>query len=75
MTAILMILSLLAFAGCTSPETTRSRGGGAGADIGNRGAYVRMHEGSKPFENTPTRIPSKHPPLGPAEQAYERERR
>lgn len=75
MTAVLLTLALVAFAGCTSPETTRTRGAGAGADTGNRGAYVRTHEGSKPFEKTPNRIPSQHPPLGPAQHAYEFERR
>jgi len=75
MTAVLLIVSLIVLAGCTSPETKRTRGAGPGADIGNRGDFVRMHEGSKPFENTPTRIPTQHPPLGPAQHAYERDRR
>ncbi len=75
MNALVVLLALCAFAACTSPETRRTRGSGPGADTGNRGDYVRMHEGSKPFENTPTRIPSQHPPLGPAQQAYERDRR
>ena len=35
--------------GCTSPETTRTRGGGPGADVGNRREIVRMHEGAQPF--------------------------
>jgi hypothetical protein len=55
--------------GCASPETKRMRGGGPGADIGNRAKFVQMHEGSIPFENTPKIIPTKHPPLGPASQA------
>jgi len=75
MKVLFMILGLIVLAGCNSPETKRTRGSGPGADNGNRGAYVRMHEGSKPFENTPKRIPSQHPPLAPAQQAYERERR
>ena len=38
-----------------SPEATRSRGGGPGADIGNRGAAVELH-GAPPttmFYRTP----------------------
>jgi len=49
----------------------RSRGGGPGADVGNRGKVVEMHEGSQPFWKTPKIIPAKHPPLGPASQADE----
>jgi hypothetical protein len=29
------------------------RGGGPGADIGNRGEAVLMHEGSRPYWRTP----------------------
>ncbi|HSE86096.1 MAG TPA: hypothetical protein VLJ79_07760 [Candidatus Binatia bacterium] len=57
------------FAACSSPETTRTRGGGPGADVGNRDKFVQMHEGSKPFEKTPKVISTKHPPLAPASQA------
>ena len=42
--------------GCTSPESSRSRGGGPGADTGNRGAVVEMHEGSWIFHRTPPRV-------------------
>jgi hypothetical protein len=67
------LISFVAFSfyliGCASPETKRVRGGGPGADIGNRTKFVQMHEGSKPFEKTPTIIPTKHPPLAPASQA------
>ena len=56
-------------AACASPETTRTRGGGPGADVGNRAKFVQMHEGSKPFERTPKIISAKNPPLGPASQA------
>jgi hypothetical protein len=69
----LALITLVAFssylAGCASPETARTRGGGPGADVGNRTKFVQMHEGSRPFENTPKIIPTKHPPLGPASQA------
>jgi hypothetical protein len=55
--------------GCVSPETKRVRGGGPGADVGNRGKIVDMHEGSKPFEKTPKIIPAQGPPLVSANQA------
>jgi hypothetical protein len=40
--------------GCTSPESTRVRGGGAGADVGNhpRGA-VQIHAGAEMYYRTP----------------------
>ena len=68
--AAITLIALLCFlAGCASPETTRTRGGGPGADVGNRAKFVQMHEGSKPFERTPKIISTKHPPLAPASQA------
>ena len=74
-TLILFIAVSLCVAGCASPEVTRTRGGGPGADVGNRTEIVRMHEGAKPFENTPKIIPAKHPPLDPANQADQLSRR
>lgn len=57
-------------AACTSPEATRQRGGGPGADPGNRPAQVKMHEGSRPYWKTPVHItPSHGPSLTPSEQA------
>jgi hypothetical protein len=38
---------------CSSPEAERTRGGGPGADIGNRGSVVEMHEGAEPYYKTP----------------------
>jgi hypothetical protein len=68
--ALITVAALVFYlAACASPEATRTRGGGPGADVGNRGKVVDMHEGSRPFENTPKIIPTKHPPLGPASQA------
>jgi len=72
---ILFIAVSLCVAGCASPEATRTRGGGPGADVGNRTEFVRMHEGAKPFENTPKIIPAKHPPLDSANQADQLSRR
>jgi hypothetical protein len=65
---MLLIVST-ALAGCVSPEPTRTRGGGPGADVGNRTTVVEMHEGSRPFEKTPRIIDVEHPPLETARQA------
>jgi hypothetical protein len=67
-TLVLAIL-VLCLGGCTSPETARSRGSGPGADVGNRGQFIQMHEGSRPFEKTPKIIPAQGPPLVSASQA------
>lgn len=50
-------LPLLAFAlaACASPEAARSRGGGPGADPGNRRALVQLHEGAEVYYRTPCR--------------------
>jgi hypothetical protein len=50
----LAALLLLALAGC-SPEATRARGGGPGADVGNHGADVQIHGPTNPFYGTPIR--------------------
>ena len=71
---LLLLAGCSASAGCVSPETTRTRGGGPGADVGNRTAIVKMHEGSDPFWKTPERIAVEHPPLEPAEQARQLDR-
>jgi hypothetical protein len=65
----IVIIGGLLVLGCTSPEVTRTRGGGPGADVGNRQETVRLHEGARPFENTPKLILGTHPPLEPANQA------
>jgi len=41
--------------GCTSPEATRARGGGAGADVGNHphGA-AQIHAGAEMYHGTRT---------------------
>jgi len=70
-----LIALLLCVGGCASPEMTRTRGGGPGADPGNRDKIVRLHEGARPFEKTPKLIPTKHPPLDPAHQAEQLSRR
>lgn len=40
---------------CASPEATRTRGGGPGADPGNHGAVVQLHAGAKIYHKTPCR--------------------
>jgi hypothetical protein len=71
----MLLITFTALAACVSPETTRTRGGGPGADVGNRAKVVEMHEGSRPFWKTPQIIATKHPPLEPARQADELSRR
>ena len=68
-TPIIFLVVLCALAACASPETGRSRGGGPGADTGNRTKVVRMHEGADPFYKTPKLIRSQSPPLASARQA------
>jgi hypothetical protein len=67
--AIIFLAVFFLLVGCTSPETTRTRGGGPGADVGNRGKVVRMHEGSDPFAKTPKIIRAQNPSLAGARQA------
>lgn len=67
---LVVLLMSIAAVGCESPERHRTRGGGPGADVGNRGPTVRMHEGSQPFWKTPT-VPVQHPSLDSAQQARE----
>jgi hypothetical protein len=66
---VIFLAVLFSLVACTSPETSRTRGGGAGADVGNRAQVVRMHEGAHPFDKTPQIITTKHPSLEPARQA------
>ena len=71
MTRVAIVLVALALAACASPEATRMRAGGPGADVGNRSPVVEMHEGSQPFWKTPARL---GPAIGmtdlaPAQQA------
>jgi hypothetical protein len=46
----LLAVGLLA---CDSPEARRTRGGGPGADTGNRRPIVEMHQGAQPYYKTP----------------------
>ena len=66
---VAIALLSLAAAACASPEARRTRGGGSGADVGNRTKTVRMHEGSRQFWKTPVMIPGNGPSLAPSEHA------
>ncbi len=68
-TSLIFLAVICVLAACASPETGRARGGGPGADVGNRTKVVRMHEGADPFYKTPKLIPVQPPPLAPARQA------
>ena len=65
----IIFLGLLCIGGCSSPESMRTRSGGRGGDVGNRGEVVRMHEGAIPYANTPKLMPAKHPDLDSASHA------
>jgi hypothetical protein len=70
-----LVTSTLLLAACGSPEATRTQGGGPGGDTGNRPEVVRMHEGSRPFHDTPRLVQGATPELDPASQAREFGRR
>jgi hypothetical protein len=67
--SMITLLAVFLLGACSSPEVTRTRGGGPGADVGNRGQPVEMHEGSKPFDKTPQIIPPQRPPKAAAQAA------
>jgi len=46
-------------AACTSPEATRMREGGRGADPGNQRGVVQLHEGADPYWRTPRQLPER----------------
>ena len=56
MTRIILVLLAIAATGCRSPEADRKRGGGPGADQGNRDAIVEIHKGDDPYHDTPCRM-------------------
>jgi hypothetical protein len=64
MRRLALIAALLVLLGaCTSPEATRQRAGGAGADVGNRGDSVDLHAGADPYWRTPAAMPAAHGPV------------
>jgi hypothetical protein len=72
---MVLLAGFTVLAACQSPETARTRGGGPGADVGNRTKVVEMHEGSLPFWHTPQIITTKHAPIDSADQAHQLSRR
>jgi hypothetical protein len=54
--ALLVGAVIVGLCACTSPEVVRTRGGGPGADVGNRGAVVQLHAGAQPYYETPCRM-------------------
>lgn len=50
------LIVLFAGVACASPEATRERGGGPGADVGNRDVIVEIHQGAEPYHDTPCRM-------------------
>jgi hypothetical protein len=72
---VLPLLAACIVVGCASPEASRTRGGGPGADVGNRAESIEMHEGSDPFYQTPQIIASQHAPIASARQADQLSRR
>jgi hypothetical protein len=54
--------ALILLAGCVSPEAQRARGGGAGADVGNRTPEVKLHGGSRMYSRTPCLLPERECP-------------
>lgn len=58
-----LLLALLA--ACESPEASRARGGGAGADVGNRGR-VELHGGSEVYYGTPVVVSAPKGTTAPA---------
>lgn len=55
---LLLVLFTVGFTGC-SPEAQRTRGGGPGADVGNRGATVQLHGDVPPAQRMFYRTPHK----------------
>ncbi|HEV2671844.1 MAG TPA: hypothetical protein VGU74_12170 [Gemmatimonadales bacterium] len=53
-----MPVALAGLAACAaSPEASRTRSGGPGADPGNHAAVVQIHAGNKIYYKTPCRTP------------------
>lgn len=62
------VVAIGVLAACTSPEAKRTRGGGAGADVGNRSDSLQLHGGSRIYSRTPCLLPNSECP-GPLPQS------
>jgi hypothetical protein len=69
-----LVVAASALAACGSPEATRSRGAGPGADVQNKPEVVQLHEGSAPYWRTPRLIPSSDSKERPVRVSRSRER-
>jgi hypothetical protein len=47
-----VLLFLFVFTACHSPEASRTRGGGPGADVKNWNHPVELHAGAEPYYKT-----------------------
>lgn len=47
------MLLIAGLAACSSPEASRARGQGPGADVGNRGPEVSIRATKDPYRGTP----------------------
>lgn len=54
--ALASLALVLGAVACRTPEATRMRGTGPGADPGNHAGVVEMHGGSQPYWKTPRLI-------------------
>jgi hypothetical protein len=68
MRCTVVVVAVFALSACVSPEAKRSRGEGAGADIGNRPQVVQLHAGSLMYSKTPCLLPKPECP-GPLPQS------
>jgi hypothetical protein len=53
--SLALTLTFACMAACASPEASRVRGGGPGADPGNHDRVVDVHAGAKMYYRTPCR--------------------
>lgn len=51
--SLILLVVVLAATACASPEATRTRGGGSGADIGNHDPVLDIHGTTNPYYETP----------------------
>jgi hypothetical protein len=50
---VTMVAAALLLTSCGSPEASRTRGGGPGADVKNWGDPIELHAGAQPYYDTP----------------------
>jgi hypothetical protein len=55
-----LLIAAAVWLSCASPEASRTRGGGPGADPGNRRDTVQFHDGADPYYLTPCATTLEH---------------